>query len=142
MGTKLVLSLIGLAALGWYSYQYATNPSDEEVEQKVTADVQASNAYKEANPDYGPGGVNMRISKSIATHGVIKGYLARNTNMDTLTTPNNVNNNQPAAKRGERAGFTRVDFEDPLIGKKNEKKGIKITIPKQIPNRYHDSSGR
>jgi hypothetical protein len=49
---------------------------------------------------------------------------------------------QPAPKRGERAGFTRVDFEDPLIGKKSNKKGIKITIPKQIPNRYRDSSGR
>ena len=131
-----------LCIIGYIAYNNITAPSDEEVKQRIEADSQARAAYKAANPDFGPGGINMRMSREIAEKGVLSGYVCRDTNIDTLTTPGVGQKHQPAPMIGSRAGFTHVDFQDTLIGDKNKEKGVKITMPQRVPNRYKDSSGR
>ncbi len=131
-----------LCVVGWIAHHSITAPSKEECDQRIAADEQARAAYKAANPDFGPGGINNRISRAIAEKGVLSGYVCPDTNIDTLTHPNAKRKHQPAPMIGSRAGFTHVDFQDTLIGNKSKEKGVQITIPKRVPNRYKDSSGR
>lgn len=140
MNKSVTLGL--LCIIGYIAYNNITAPSDEEVKQRIEADNQARAAYKAANPDFGPGGINNRMSREIAEKGVLSGYVCRDTNIDTLTTPSAGQKHRPAPMIGSRAGFTHVDFQDTLIGDKSKEKGVQISMPKSIPNRYKDSSGR
>ena len=139
----LVWGFTALAAAGAiYGFNEAMNQAAEEVKRDQLAKHQEREAYKAANPDFGPGGINMRISREIAEKGVLSRYVCRDTNIDTLTTPNVGQKHRPAPMIGSRAGFTHVDFQDTLIADKSKEKGVQISIPKRIPNRYKDSSGR
>lgn len=148
MGKKknlMWLGFLALAAYGIYEFNEAKEQAAKEVAIENEAERQAIEAYRKKNPDFGPGGINMRMSREIAEKGVLSGYVCKDTNIDTLTsyeTSPEKRRNRPAPMIGDRAGFVSVDFEDTLIGPKSKSKGVKISMPKSIPNRYKDSSGR
>lgn len=141
MSAKITLGLIGLSILGWYLYQEATNPSPEEIRQAVTADTQAIEAYKKAHPAFDSDNMNTQMrdlnfsQHDTATNG---NYVAT----DHSQQKTGEYKYQPAVMIGNNAGFTSIDWEDPLIGQRNTQRNTTITAPQRIPGRYRDSSGR
>ena len=146
-----------LCVIGYIAYNNITAPSDEEVNQRIEADDQARAAYEAANPDFDSNQQNTKmynLNFSQIDTGT-NGSAVSNTKEEQDQKNNSQNETetqaepktytehyQPAPMIGSRAGFTHVDYQDPLIGDKSKEKGIKITIPQRIPNRYKDSSGR
>ena len=101
--TQVILTT--LAALGVYACQKQREAIREEVQREIAAERQERAAQRKANPDYGPGGINRRISRQIAEKGVLSGYVMPDTNIDTLV-HSGERKNQPAPMKGPRAGQT------------------------------------
>ena len=155
MNKSVALGL--LCIIGYIAYNNITAPSDEEVKQRIKADDQVRAAYKAANPDFDSNQQNTKMydlnfSKiDTGTNGSLvsntkKKQDQKNNSQNEAETQSEAEtyteHYQPAPTIGPRAGFTHVDFQDPLIGDKSKEKGVQISMPKSIPNRYKDSSGR
>ena len=98
--------LLTIAALvGVYACQKKRDEIRAEVQREIAAQTQESNAKREADPDYGPGGINRRISQQIAVNGAISGFVMKNKNMDPLI-KSGILENHSAPMRGPRAGET------------------------------------
>ena len=98
--------LLTIAALvGVYACQKKRDEIRAEVQREIAAENQERAAKRKADPDYGPGGINRRISRQIAENGVLSGYVVPNTNIDTLVYSGE-RKNRPAPMRGPRAGQT------------------------------------
>ena len=154
----LVWGFTALVAAGTiYGFNEAMNRVAEEVKRDRLAKHQARAAHKAANPDFDSNQQNttmydLNLSKiDTGTNGSLvsntkKKQDQKNNSQNEAETQSEAEtyteHYQPAPTIGPRAGFTHVDFQDPLIGDKSKEKGVQISIPKRMPNRYKDSSGR
>ena len=141
-----------LCIIGYIAYNNITAPSDEEVKQRIKADDQARAAYKAANPDFDSNQQNtttyaLNFSQiDTGTNGSLVSNTKKKQDQNEAETQSEAEtyteHYQSAPMIGPRAGFTHMDFQDPLIGDKSKEKGVQISMPRSIPNRYKDSSGR
>ena len=143
---------------------YSCHKAKEETRKEIAAERQAEEARRKADPDFGPGGINRRISNEIAKKGVLSGFVVPDTNIDTLVLSGE-RRNQPAPMKGPRAGQTHPGqlgntlIEDPkyvgdveptqlfIEGETPSNAPTRSANTSQRPvqidySRYRDSSGR
>ena len=126
-------SLVLLGVIGYFTYDYVTSPSDEKPSPSIQINKQGRVVYHSPDTNFSADTSdenNRQTNKQEINWASFDSFRSSGTR------------NQPAPMIGVRAGLVSVDLEDPLIGKKNKYKGIRIAIPRRIPDRYKDTRGR